>query len=70
MKLPKIGPHAELRQLRIMRSYRKYVVEAGFKAGRAGLPYEELLAFIRPKILNLRANTQETGSKMPGIRGM
>ena len=53
-----------------MRSYRKYVVEAGFKAGRAGLPYEELLAFIRPKILNLRANTQETGSKMPGIRGM
>ncbi len=53
-----------------MWSYFTYVVGAGFKAGRAALPYEELLAFIRPKILNIRANTQETDSKMPGIRGM
>ncbi len=53
-----------------MWSYLKYVVGTGFKAGRVGLPYEEFLAFIRPKILNIRANTQETGFKMPGIRGM
>jgi hypothetical protein len=44
---------------------------AGFKAGTAALHYEELLFFmIRPKILNIRANTQETGPKIPGIRGM